>query len=115
MARKIVISLSLTGMRCQNNKGQHSIPLYEGKGRWSDCSSHKGISLLSVPGKIYGRVQNWRMMKITNIGTKQAGFKKGRGCVEQIFVLQIIVEKYLEKGRKLYAVFMDLEKAYDKN
>ncbi len=39
-----------------------------------------GISLLSVPGKIYGRILNERMMKITDksVGDKQRGFWKGR-------------------------------------
>ncbi len=31
----------------------------------------------------------------------------------QIFAKKILVEKYLEKDRKLFAAFMDLEKAYD--
>ncbi len=30
------------------------VPLYKGKGRRSECSSYRGISLLSKPGKVYG-------------------------------------------------------------
>ncbi len=52
-------------------------------------------------------------MKITDksVGEEQGGFRKGRGCVDQIFTVKILVEKYLEKDRKLFAAFMDLEKA----
>ncbi len=32
------------------------VPLYKGKGGRSECSSYRGISLLSVPGKVYGRI-----------------------------------------------------------
>ncbi len=32
------------------------IPLYKGKGSRSECSSYRGISLLSVPGKVYWRI-----------------------------------------------------------
>ncbi len=32
----------------------------------------------------------------------------------QIFAVKILVEKYLEKERNLFAAFMDLEKAYDR-
>ncbi len=31
------------------------VSLYKGKGSRSECSSFRGISLLSVPGKICGR------------------------------------------------------------
>ncbi len=74
------------------------------------------ISLLRVPGKIYVRILNEKMMKITDksVGGEQGCFRKGRGCVDQIFAVKILVEKYLEKDRKLVAAFMDLEKAYDR-
>ena len=29
----------------------------------------------------------------------QAGFRKGKGCVHQIFAIRKIVEEYLRKGR----------------
>ncbi len=32
--------------------------------------------------------------------------------VDQIFAMKILVEEYLGKEKKLYAAFMDLEKAY---
>ncbi len=38
------------------------------------------------------------MMKITDksVGDEQRGFRKGRGCVVQIFTVKILVEKYVE-------------------
>ncbi len=93
-----------------------TVLLYKGIGNREECNNYRGISLLSVPGKIYGRILNERMMKITDksVGAEQGGFQKGRGCVDQIFAVKILVEKYLEKDRKLFAAFMDLEKAYDR-
>ncbi len=49
-----------------------------------------------------------------SVGDEQGGFWKGRGGVDQIFTVKILVEKYLGKDRKLFAAFMDLEKAYDR-
>ncbi len=71
------------------------MPLYKGKGNREECNNHTGISLLSVPRKIYGRILNERMMKITDtsVGDEQGGFLKGRGCVDQIFALKILLEK----------------------
>ncbi len=92
------------------------VPLYKGKGNRDECNNYRGISLFSVPRKINGRILNERMMKITDksVGDEQGGFWKGRGCVDQIFAGKILVEKYLEKDRKLFVAFMDLEKAYDR-
>ena len=92
------------------------VPLYKGKGSKSECNSYRGISMLSVPGKVYGRILTERLMKVTEgkVSEEQGGFRKGKGCVDQIFAIRMIVEEYLAKGRKLYAAFMDLEKAYDR-
>ncbi len=81
------------------------MPLYKGKGNREECNNYRGISLLSVPGKIYGRILNEKLMKITDksVGDEQGGFGRGRGCVDQIFAMKILVEKYLEKDRKLFA------------
>ena len=56
-------------------------------------------------------------MEITEgrIREEQGGFRGERGCVDQIFTVKMLAEKYLVKGRKLYEAFMDLEKAYDKS
>ena len=45
---------------------------------------------------------------------EQAGFRSGRGCIDQIFIIRQLTEKYLEKDKKMYAAFIDTEKAYDK-
>ncbi len=69
-----------------------------------------------MPGKIYGRILNESMMKITDksVGDEQGGFQKDRGCIDQIFAVKILVEKYIEKDRKLFAAFKDFEMAYDR-
>ncbi len=92
------------------------VPLHKGKGSRDKCNHFRGINLLSVPEKMYERILNERMMKITdeNVGDEQGGFWKGRGCINQIFAVKILVEKYLEKDRNLFAAFMDLEKDYDR-
>ncbi len=90
------------------------MPLNKGKGNREECNNYRGISLLTVPGKSYGRILNERTRKITDKSVRdEHGFWKGRGYIDQIFAVKILVEKYLEKKRKLFAAFMDLEKAYD--
>ncbi len=57
------------------------VPLYKGKGNREKCNNYRGISLLIVPGKIYGSILYERMMKITDnsVGDEQGGFWRGRG------------------------------------
>lgn len=92
------------------------VPLYKGKGAKGDCKNYRGISLLSIVGKVYGMILVDRMRRITDgmIGDEQGGFRAGRGCVDQVFAVRQLTEKARERGQKVYAGFMDLEKAYDR-
>ncbi len=71
---------------------------------------------MSVPGKVYGRILTERLMEVREgkVSEGQGGFRKGRGCIEQIFAIKKLVEEYSGKDKKLYAAFMDLEKEYDR-
>ena len=92
------------------------VPLYKGKGDVRMCGSYRGISLLSVVGKVYGKVIIERIREWTEhkVGEEQSGFRAGRGCMDQVFAVRQIVEKMLDKHKDVYFAFMDLEKAYDK-
>ena len=60
------------------------------------CSNFRGISLLSVVGKVYGRVLINRIRDKTEstIVEVQSGFRRGRGCTDLLFVARQIWEKY---------------------
>ena len=92
------------------------VPLYKGKGDVYECGNYRGISLLSVVGKVYGRVLINRIRDKTEgvISEVQSGFRRGRGCTDQTFAVREICEKYLKKGKDVYFAFLDLEKAYDR-
>ena len=44
---------------------------------------------------------------------EQAGFRSGRGTMEQIFILRNILEQVNEWQATLYINFVDFEKAFD--
>ncbi len=69
--------------------------LYKGKGSRSECNSYRGISLLNVPGKVNGRILTERLIEVTEgkVSEEQGCFRKGRGCVDQIFAVKILVEE----------------------
>ena len=86
------------------------------KGSKKLCKNYRGISLLSIPGKIFAKILDARIRQVTEgqVMEEQAGFRVGRGCRDQIFVIRQLAEKTIEKDGKMYAAFIDLEKAYDK-
>ena len=53
------------------------------------------------------------MITQENMPESQCGFRSNRGTVDMIFVLRQIQEKCREQNMGLYAVFVDLTKAFD--
>ena len=57
--------------------------------------------------------KNIRQKKPREVGDEQAGFRKNSGTREGIFNLKMIVEKYIETQKDIYACFIDYSKAFD--
>ena len=90
-------------------------PIYKA-GDCRDPNNYRGISLLSVVGKLYSSVLNRRLVdwseKNNIILEEQGGFRPGRGCADQLFVLMSLLKG--RRGKKTYCCFIDLRKAYDR-
>lgn len=89
------------------------VPIHK-KGSQSDCDNFHGISLLSVPSKVFTKVISNRLKPRVELllCESQCGFRKGRGF-DQIYTLQVLMEKAREFHQPLYMCFIDLRKAYD--
>ncbi|CAH8292225.1 unnamed protein product, partial [Schistosoma turkestanicum] len=61
------------------------------KGDLSKCENYRGITLLSIPGKVFNRVLLNRMKDFVDaqLRDQQAGFRKDRSCTDQIATLRI--------------------------
>ena len=97
-----------------------SLALYKNKGEKSDCSNYRGITLLSIAGKILARVLLNRLiptMAQENMPESQCRFRSNRGTIHMIFLLRQIQEKCRKQNMGLhhivYAAFVDLTKAFD--
>jgi sorting nexin-29 len=44
---------------------------------------------------------------------EQCGFRRQRSCSDQLFVLDHVVRKYQQAGKRVYAMFVDFRKAFD--
>ena len=80
------------------------VSLYKNKGEKLDCSIYRGVTLLSIAGKILAHVLlNRLILMITqkNMPESQCGFRSNRGTIDMIFVLRQILEKCREQNMGL--------------
>ena len=90
-------------------------PIFK-KGDKALCSNYRGISLLSHIGKIYERIIERRLRLVVEekLGEWQYGFRPGRSTVDMIFTMKILLEKSWEWNLDKDAIFIDMEKAFDR-
>lgn len=85
------------------------------KGDLSLMSNYRGIWLTSAGAKVYNRVLLNRIRPVFEgiLRPNQAGFRPGRGTVEQIAALRRIIEGATAKQLPLVICFVDFKKAFD--
>ena len=76
---------------------------------------YRGISLLSVPGKILPKVLLNLLQPLSEsiILETQCGFRPGRNTKDMISSAQRLQEKCREQGRDICLAFIDLTKAFE--
>lgn len=85
------------------------------KGSKSICGNYRGITLLSIAGKILARILLNRLRPTAEemLPETQCGFRPSRGTADMVFVARQIQEKCREQQQELYLAFIDLTKAFD--
>ena len=74
------------------------------KGDRSLCGSYRGLSLLSVVGKIFAELI---------YAQSQSKYRSGRSIVDGIFTPRQLMENSREQRRNMYIAFVDFTKAFD--
>ena len=99
----------------QDMRNAKIITLYKNKGDRSDCNNYRGISLLSIVGKVFARVVLMRLQVLAErvYPESQCGFRAGRLTLDMIFSVRQLQEKCREQQMPLYIAFIDLTKAFD--
>ena len=89
------------------------VPIFKGKGDPLNPNSYRGIKLLEHAFKLYEKILDGHLRKVVDIDKMQLEFMPGRRTVDAVFVLRRLTENLRAKNKKLFFVFVDLEKAFD--
>ena len=71
--------------------------IWKGKGDHQDCSNYRGITLLSVPGKVLAHLL----------------LTPGKSTTDHILALRVLVERQREFRQGMLAAYVDIKKAFD--
>ncbi len=94
-------------------KNSITVPIYKGKRDALECGKLMGVQLLEHGMKLFEKVLEERLRKLIKVECRQFGFNPGRSTTDADFVMKQLQEKFSEKKKKLYHVFVDLEKAFN--
>ncbi len=97
--------------------GESETVTFHKKGCFKDPVNYRPIALLNSCQKLFMqivqiRLQNWATEN-NIIPECQGGFRKNRGCEDQIFALSAAIQLNVQKkAGKVYAIFIDFERAF---
>lgn len=92
------------------------VPIFK-KGDPTSCGNYRGISLMNLLPKVFGKILMWRLKGFLEsrgkLRAEQAGFRPGRETLNQLFVLTETMRAYQSRKKGLLLAFIDIRKAYD--
>ena len=101
----------------QDFKDAIIVHIHKRKEDRSCFDNHRGVSLLSIAGKILVRLLLNRLSRHVYqndiLPESKCGFHPARGTMDMIFAARQMQEKCREQHRDLYMIFIDLTMAFD--
>lgn len=86
------------------------------KGDKKEVKNYRGVTLMDTAYKVYASVLNERLINEIDekLEENQFGFRRKRGVMDAIYVLNHIVDRELGNKGKIFACFADLKEAFDR-
>lgn len=87
------------------------------KGDPKNPGNYRGIALMNCLTKIFTQIINERIKKWAEdnglIPEEQSGFRTGRGCEDNVFTLQALLQIQSRFKNSSYVLFIDFKRAFD--
>jgi hypothetical protein len=97
---------------------QEKVTLLHKGGSTRDLDNYRGISIGNTLGKLFAKILAGRLEPEVEkrgwLGEIQAGFRRGRNTVDNLFIISSIMERAHKEKTPLYMAFIDFRKAYDR-
>jgi Reverse transcriptase (RNA-dependent DNA polymerase) len=112
---RVIIAVWKSGKAPPSWKAALMVPLYKNKGARDTCGNYRGISLLSIAGKVYATILLRRVSQQldSKLHEAQCGFRQGRGTVDAMYTLRTVGAACGIYGVGLAKAYIDFTKAYD--
>ncbi|MES9976207.1 MAG: reverse transcriptase domain-containing protein [Candidatus Thiodiazotropha sp.] len=90
------------------------LPVFK-KGDKTLCENYRGISLIDIAAKSFAAtlLNRFSLAREERTRQNQGGFRRGRGCIDQIFTLRRILEHRYKYQQPTSACFVDFRAAFD--
>ena len=89
--------------------------IYKQKGSWKELEGHRGIFIVVILTIIFEKVIKNRILPILsrNMTQFQTGGAKGKGVVDNLFILRGIIDYTVYLDKPTLVTFYDIEKCFD--
>lgn len=91
-------------------------PLYK-KGDPEAAENYRGLAIVNNGYKLYASTLTERLEKFVEdnnlLPDSQNGFRKERGTIDNVYILNHCVKTAISRGQHLYAAFIDFKAAFD--
>ena len=88
--------------------------LKDSQGDVSDTNNYRGISLGSLPAKLFEYAIQLKTSHLLGTDNMQFGFKRKTSTTHALFTLESTVNYFNRNGSKVYAAFLNCTKAFDR-
>jgi hypothetical protein len=79
--------------------------------------NYRGITISSIPGKIYATVLNNRLTKWLEdhnvLSESQNGYRRDRSCLDHLYTLTSMIQARKSKHQSTFVCYVDAHKAFD--
>jgi len=111
--RLFTTCLSQRSVPTEWNRGK-LVPIYKGKGDRRDASNYRPITLVATTRKIFELSILRKPFMAYEINQIQGGFRKSRGCLEQLALVHNFLSNFpADKRDRLCIISLEIKGAYD--